>query len=189
MLRNYIFLAAILIATPSMAQTSFMGVSLNGNFPGKMQKCPKSNFGLLDHEALKNTGICYFQDFQNTSNTYQIWNGPNLGIGHTLSIETYKNKPLIFKIDFGKDKFSQVADIFISKYGKPQKQETVKKYTQSGSVFNVRTYQWNSGNLHIELEEIGSNILWGSGTILNLPLAQELDLEKKSKALDAANKL
>ncbi|MBY0570555.1 MAG: hypothetical protein K2P61_04645 [Burkholderiaceae bacterium] len=175
---------------PVFAQTSFMGIPLDSPFPGEITECPKMvGFHMVDRNRLKEVGTCYFMENVDKPNNFTISNGPDLGIGHVLTIETYEEMPIFFKFSFNKAKYDQAVDIFVTRYGKPQKvyRETVR--TRAGAAFDSRTNIWDSAKLRIQLDEIGKNVQWADATIINVPVFNSMTKKKKEDAKAAAEKL
>lgn len=175
-----------LVALPAHAQDSFLGVPLNRPFPGDMKECPLTALHLVDYEAIKGSGQCYFTE---KPNEYAIHNSPDLGIGHTLKVTTYDGKPIIFKLSFGKARFAQAVNIFTSKYGKAQQVRNDELFTRAGERFDSHVYAWKGPKLYIELKEIGPDVRWSEGTIANIAVTDELNQKRNVDAKSAAEKL
>ena len=175
------------ITLPASAQTSFLGIQLDAPFPGVIATCPRlPDINLVDHARIKDAGMCAFMD---SKDNYTVYNTPDLGIGHLLRVETYAEKPEIFRFRFNKEKYSQAVDIFTTRYGKPQKanRETVR--TASGQLFQSRSSLWLPGRLKIRLEEIGKDVRWSEGVVVNVSVLNEMRDKNKESAKAAADKL
>lgn len=171
----------------AFAQTSFLGIPLDAPFPGEMKECPKiAGIELVDHNLLKLAGTCYFMD---KPNNFTIWNGPDLGIGHLLRLETYDEIPIIFKFGFNKAKYSQAVDIFSARYGKPQKINREVVRTRAGEAFDARTNIWEGAKLRIQLDEIGKDVRWADALIINVPVFNNMTKKNKEDAKRSAEKL
>jgi len=181
------FLVLVLSTMPAVAQTSFLGVGLDAPFPGSMPACPKmKNVDMVDREALKSAGTCFVLE---APNKYYVMNGPDIGIGRTFWVETQVGKPLWFRLKFGKEQYPLAVEIFTTKFGKPQKSASEKIYTRAGEVFDSRTHAWGGARLRIELNEVGRDVRWSDGAILNVALSNELERQMKLDAKAAAENL
>lgn len=183
-----IFLALTLAAStvPVAAQNSFLGIDLDSPFPGSMLECPKvKGIDMVDREALKTFGVCYFAE---SPNKYSVLNGPALGLG-SVTVETQNGKPLWFRMQFSKAQYGLAAEIFTTKFGKAQKADREKIYTRAGEVFDSRTHFWNGSRLRIQLNEVGRDVRWSDGSILNVTLWDDLERQMKLDAKRAAEKL
>jgi len=183
-------LVAVVIAVlwlPASAQSSFLGISFELPFPGAMPECPKmTNFNMVDGNRIKEAGVCFHKE---SESTYTVYNTPDIGIGHLLRVETYDDKPLVFKIRFSKEKYNQIVDIFTARYGKPRKTLREPIRTGSGAAYESRTTIWDGGKLQIKLDEIGDDVRWSDGVIVNAPLLTKRASAYKDAAKAAADKL
>lgn len=182
-----IFLAAVSI--PAVAQSTFLGISLDARFPGGMAECPTkdiSGMRFLDTDRLKDGTVCFEKQ---AGNRYHIWNAPDLGIGAALTVETYEEKPLSFELVFSKTKYTQAVEIFAARFGKPQKtfRETIS--TLGGTPNESRSTIWSKGKLRIALVEVGKDVRWSDGFIVNSSLADEKINRDREAAKSAAGKL
>lgn len=185
--KKILAIVAFSISVPAIAQTSFLGISLELPFPGDIKECPKlKTMNMVDHEILKEAGTCYFMEHPQI---YVIHNGPDLGISHLLKIETSADKPLIFSFSFEKTKYGQAVDIFTTRYGKPKNtyRETVR--TGVGELFDSKTNIWEGKILRIQLDEIGKDVRWSDAVILNVSLMKSMNKKNKEAAEAAARKL
>jgi hypothetical protein len=181
------FLVLALSTMPAVAQTSFLGVSLDAPFPGSMLACPKmKDYDMVDSKAVKTVGTCFVME---ASNKYYVMNGPQIGIGRTFTVETQGGKPLWFRLRFSKEQYLLAVEIFTTKFGKAQKSGSEKIYTRAGEVFDSRTHSWSGARLRIELNEVGRDVRWSDGSILNVALSNELERQMKLEAKAAAENL
>ncbi len=173
---------------PVLAQSSFLGVSLTSPFPGEIHECPLAKgANVIDTNLVKEAGLCFVKEREEQ---YRIWNSPDIGIGHILDVETYDGKPLAFKMIFKQKKYAQAVETFTLKYGKPAREIREKVKTRAGEEFNSRVNIWtNSQNLSIRLFEIGNDVRWSDGVILNVPLHKEKEKKEKELASAAAKKM
>jgi hypothetical protein len=186
-MKKFLAVIALSAALPALAQTSFLGIPLEATFPGDMKECPKHQaLNMTDPTLIKTAGICYFRK---SPSSYEVYNGPDVGIGHVLTLETFEDKPLIFKLTFGKAKYSQAVDIFSARYGKPQKTSHEEVRNAVGQSFDAKTSIWEGGSLRIQLDEIGADIRWGAAEVVNVPVMSRMLSEGKATAKAAASKL
>ena len=186
-MKKYIALLFCFIAHPVFAQTSFLGIPVNLPFPGQMAECPKvQGIDMVDHSRTKDVGICYFME---SPTKFTIWNSPDLGIGHTLQLETYDDKPVRFSMRFNKTAYPQAIDIFTKRYGKPKRSFVEPVSTKSGGQFESHTNVWEGSVFAIKLLEVGSDVRWSEGSIINVPLVKELQKKTRESAQRAADKL
>jgi len=186
-MKKYIALLFGLIVSPVFAQTSFLGIPMDLPFPGQMAECPKvQGIDMVDHGRAKDVGICYFME---SPTTFAIWNSPDLGIGHTLQLDTFDDKPARFRMQFNKSEYSQAVEIFTKRYGKPKRFFVEPVSTKSGSKFESRTYIWEGPVFVIKLVEVGADVRWSEGSIINVPLAKERQKKSRESARRAADKL
>ncbi|WP_343725755.1 hypothetical protein [Herbaspirillum huttiense] len=186
-LKTLTLISAVLLATPAMAEDSFMGISLTAPFPGEIAECPKRvDMDVIDYARAATVGLCFHAK---SSNEFMLLNGPDLGLGHTLVVNTVYNKPTTFKLTFAKSKFAQAAETFVERFGKAKtyRQETV--HTRSGDSYQSRDYEWRTKSLRIVLHEIGDDVRWSQATVYNSVAGDEVVRKDKEKAVAAAKQL
>ncbi|MGO4395744.1 hypothetical protein AB4Z46_30740 [Variovorax sp. M-6] len=186
-MKKILIAAALGISVPAISQTSFLGIAFDSPFPGEMKECPKSKIlNMVDHELVKGAGTCYFIK---QHGTYQVYNSPDLGLGHMLTVETSDDKPIIFSFSFNKTKYDQAIDIFTARYGRPQKTNSEKVQTRAGEYFNSRANIWEGKILRIQLDEIGKDVRWSDAVIVNLSAMNSINKKNREAAEAAARKL
>jgi hypothetical protein len=171
------------VCLPVAAQTTFLGISLDSPFPGDINQCPtRQDIELIDTSRIGEAGVCFFKE---PNGRYRVYNTPDLGIGSTLSVETYDDKPIVFYMGFSKATYTQAVDIFAARFGRPTKvyRETVG--TRSGGAYESRSAIWNGAKLKVHLDEVGEDIRWSDGVIINVPLWNQR-LKKDREAANAA---
>lgn len=187
LMKKYIFLLCSLIALPAFSQTSFLGISIDMPFPGKMAECPKvPGIDMVDHRQLKEAGMCYFLE---SPTKFTIWNSPDLGIGHSLELDTYDDKPVRFNMRFNKTAYLQAVETFTKRYGKPQKSFVEPVSIKSGRQFASHTNVWEGPVFIIKLSEVGADVRWSDGTVINVPVFKALQKKGLESAQGAAGKL
>ena len=173
----------------ALGATSFMGIALDQPFPGDMQPCPKHKQfpSMIDHDATKELGVpCHHQK---APDQFEVWNGPDLGVGHILEVLTFQGMPLSFRLVIGRIKFNDVAEIFKAKYGPALRSNAEPVWTRDGKEFLARELQWEGTRLRIKLSEIGKDVNWGEAVIQNVELVNTRDAKKREAASEAASKL
>jgi hypothetical protein len=172
----------------SLNAKSFLGISFDQPFPGDIPPCPKMDkIGVMDHKATKELGeLCHFQI---APDKYEIWNGPDLGLGHGVKVLTFQGKPISFYLTVGRIRFDDMAEIFKSKYGFPQQSHTEPMRNAAGAEFNSKVMAWESANMRIELTEIGRDMRWSHATIQNVRLDKIRNAKRSDRATEAAGEL
>lgn len=145
-----------------------------------------SGLNVADHDRIKEMGACFIKE---STDRYTVYNTPDLGIGHLMNVETYKDKPIVFQMRFSKIKYTHAVDIFTNRFGKPLKVVREPIRTSAGVAYESRKLIWEGPKLRIQLSEIGNDIRWSDGVIVNIPLANEKSRREKSTAKAAAEKL
>lgn len=174
---------------PALGAASFMGIALDQPFPGEMLQCPKQKQipSFIDRDAMKKLGVpCYHQM---ASDKFEVWNGPDLGVGHTLKVLTFQGKPLSFQLGIGRIKFIDMAEIFKAKYGPALRSNAETVWTREGKEFLARELHWEGSRIRIKLSEIGKDVNWGEAVIQNVVLINTRDAQKREAASEAASKL
>lgn len=197
------FVILLCIITPAAAQTtntkplvgrspldgsSFLGIELDKPFPGDMLKCPKLEWAnSADIKATVELGkLCFFPK---SESVFEVFNGPNLDLGHMLEIQTYQGNPILFRMTIGSGQFSKMASIFRTKYGPAHRKFTENLRNSKGNTLSSRVQQWEGSRLRIRLDEFANTIYWGSATIENVKLRDILNKQMEDATNNAASKL
>jgi hypothetical protein len=175
-------------ANSSLNATSFLGISFDHPFPGEIPPCPKvDKIDMMDHKATKEFGgLCHFQI---APGRYELWNGPDLGLGHGVKVLTFQGKPISFYLTVGRIRFDDMAEIFKSRYGTPQQCHIEPLRNAAGANFNSKVMEWKGANMRIQLNEIGQDMRWSHATIQNVRLDNIRNAERSDSATQAAGKL
>lgn len=168
--------------------SSFLGIELDKPFPGDMLKCPKLEWAnSADIKATVESGkLCFFQK---SENVFEVFNGPNLDLGHMLEIQTFQGKPILFRMTIGSGQFNKMATIFRKKYGPAHRKFTEDLRNNKGKILSSRVQQWEGSRLRIRLDEFANTIYWGSATIENVKLRDILNEQVEDATRNAASKL
>lgn len=166
----------------------FMGIRLDNEFPGNVPQCPKAKVpNFPDREAVKSLpGPCFFP---RPDGSFELLNGPDIGVGHVMVISTYQEKPLKIKMAFGNKRFDKVEEIFQIKYGRAHSAYTEPLLNARGDTFSSRVRGWEGSRLRIRIDEIGDDINWGAVVVENVTLHKVLEADRKASSKEAANKL
>lgn len=180
---------SVLAATclPVAAQDSFLGIPLDMPFTGVTSECPKEQgLNIVDANRIKDAGTCFLKE---SASRFRVYNTPDLGIGLGLTVQIYDEKPIIFEIRFNKDNYAQAVSTFTHRYGKPSRTYRETVHTRSGGSYESKTTIWDRTPLHVRLDEIGKDVRWSDGVIVNAPLLKERSRKSVEAAKAAAEKL
>lgn len=164
---------------------SFLGIPIAEPFPGSLAPCPvRSRVTLPDHDAIKAMSEpCYFQ---RAPNKFEIFNGPDLSIGHSLNLITYKGYPAQFVLTIARARFPQMTKVFSARYGEAHRTEVVPAYTRAGETFQFQSLRWTGRKITVLLDEGGSGDVRWSTALVTSRLAEALRDADKERAAEAA---
>lgn len=168
---------------------SLIGIPFVETFPGSMVPCPvKSSVNFPDHDVIKTmSGPCYFQK---ALNQFEILNGPDLGIGHTVELTTYRGYPALFVFTIARVRFPQMVQVFSTRYGQAHRTETVPTFTRAGGTFQFQSLFWEGKKARVRLDEGGTGDVRLSTAAVTSRFAEALrDSDKKRASGLGASKL
>lgn len=164
---------------------AFLGIPFAEAFPGEIVPCPTmTGINLPNRDVIKTMGEPCF--FQKAANKFDLLNGPNLGLGHTLEIITYKGYPALFKLEIARSQFLQMTQLFSTKYGPAQLIEEYPARTKAGETFQFQSLHWKGQKMAILLEEGGSGDNRWSVALVTSRLAEKLRDADEKLAIEAA---
>lgn len=164
---------------------SFLGVPFVVTFPGDMPPCPiEPGVNIPKREVIKTmSGACYFQK---AANRFDILNGPDLGIGHSVELTTYRGYPALFVLTVARASFTQMGQVFSSRYGPAHSSDVNPAYNKAGETFQVQRLHWIGKKMTVLLDEFGSGDIRWSSALVTSRFAEELRDAEKKRAVETA---
>lgn len=157
---------------------SFMGISFNKNLESSLPACPKiyAATGTMCREAPYQT-------------YYRIQHGPEIGVGYQLGIMASNSAVDSFYLTTNPDRFEDLVNIFIKKYGEPSQRipQTVK--TKGGAEFQNELLLWKGKAVTIVITKYDGDINTTSASLQSNASTERKAQEKNSGATSGASKL
>ncbi|RON88458.1 hypothetical protein [Pseudomonas fluorescens] len=185
----FILLSAV-VAAPALAAKkpaattwtqepdSFMGLRFDQKVDVALPACPR---GVGIHKQM-----CHEPPY---TNLYTVNGGPSVGFGYSLSVFAGGSGVESFYLSTNSDNFSQLAELFTTKYGTPQSSTSEVVKTKGGASFTNETLSWRGSKVSITLQKFAGDINTSAATISDIAATLKKAEEREAKTNSAASKL